>query len=157
MLIKLLVAALIFLSLMFIGLVWLIAILAKITLWLPIGVTALFVLSIASVFLVRYLQARKASKGLEDALRSQAKQQALLTRPDLQLEVQRMREEFDKAVQALKSSRLGTAGRDALYYLPWYTIIGPPGAGRRRKKTTTSGCRSWGWSSGTGRRNRSTV
>ncbi|HEX2679416.1 MAG TPA: type VI secretion system membrane subunit TssM, partial [Polyangiales bacterium] len=130
MLIKLLVAALIFLSLMFIGLVWLVAILAKITLWLPIGVTALFVLSIASVFLVRYLAARKASKGLEDALRSQAKQQALLTRPDLQLEVQRMRDEFDKAVQALKSSRLGTAGRDALYYLPWYTIIGPPGAGK---------------------------
>ena len=26
--------------------------------------------------------------------------------------------------------RLGTAGRDALYYLPWYTIIGPPGAGK---------------------------
>ena len=130
MLIKLLVAALIFLSLMFIGLVWLVAVLAKITLWLPIGVTLMFVLSIFGVFAVRYLSARKASRGLEEALRAQAKQQAVMTRPDLQLEVQRMRDEFDKAVQALKSSRLGTAGRDALYYLPWYTIIGPPGAGK---------------------------
>lgn len=130
MMIKLLVAALIFLSLMFIGLVWLVAVLAKITLWLPFAVTALFFSSIGAVFLVRYLQARKASRGLEDALHSQARQQALLTRPDLQLEVQRMRDEFDKAVSALKTSRLGTAGRDALYYLPWYAIIGPPGAGK---------------------------
>lgn len=130
MLIKLLVACLVFLSVLLIGLVWLVAVLAKITLWLPGAVTALFILSIAAVFLFRYLQAQKASRGLEDALRSQARQQAMLTRPDLQLEVERMREEFDKAVGALKSSRLGTAGRDALYYLPWYTIIGPPGAGK---------------------------
>lgn len=130
MLIKLLVACLVFLSLMLIGLVWLVAVLAKITLWLPAGVTALFFLSIAGALLYRYLQARKASRGLEDALRSQARQQAMLTRPDLQLEVERMREEFEKAVGALKTSRLGTAGRDALYYLPWYAIIGPPGAGK---------------------------
>src|SRR5687768_12021255 len=107
MLIKLLVAALIFLALMFIALVWLVAVLANITLWLPAGVTFLFFFTIAAVFAVRALQARKAARGLEDALRSQAKQQALLTRPDLQLEVQRMRDEFEKAVSALKSSRLG--------------------------------------------------
>jgi type VI secretion system protein ImpL len=130
MLIKVLVACLVFLSLMLIGLVWLVAVLAKITLWLPGGVTACFFLTIVGVVAFRYLKARKASRGLEDALRSQARQQAMLTRPDLQLDVERMREEFDKAVSALKSSRLGTAGRDALYYLPWYTIIGPPGAGK---------------------------
>jgi type VI secretion system protein ImpL len=130
MLIKLLVACLVFLSLMLIGLVWLVAVLAKITLWLPGGVTALFFFSIAGVVVYRLLMARKASRGLEDALRSQARQQAMLTRPDLQLDVERMRDEFEKAVSALKSTRLGTAGRDALYYLPWYTIIGPPGAGK---------------------------
>src|SRR5262249_18111637 len=37
-----------------------------------------------------------------------------------------------KAIGALKTSRLGgtRSGAEALYALPWYMIIGPPGAGK---------------------------
>ena len=41
-----------------------------------------------------------------------------------------MQVEFQKAIAGLKSSRLGHKGRDALGLLPWYIIIGPPGAGK---------------------------
>ncbi|HKP60897.1 MAG TPA: type VI secretion system membrane subunit TssM [Polyangiales bacterium] len=130
MLIKLLVAALIFLSLMFLALLWMVSVLAKIPLWIPGSITAFIVITVLVVFLVRALRAQRAARGLEDALAQQAKQQAGQVRPDLQIEVQQMQEEFDKAVSALKRAGSGRRGRDALYFLPWYAIIGPPGAGK---------------------------
>ena len=36
----------------------------------------------------------------------------------------------EEAVQFLKSSNLGTAGRDAIYGLPWYLVAGAPKAGK---------------------------
>ena len=36
----------------------------------------------------------------------------------------------EEAVQFLKSSSLGTAGRDAIYGLPWYLVAGAPKAGK---------------------------
>lgn len=130
MLIKLLSAALAVLLVLFIALCWLVAVLAKVSLWLPGGLTAFVVLAAISVLVYRRLRANAAARGLEKALAVQAKQQAAIVRPDLQIEVQRMQDEFDKAVHALKTSKLGNRGRDALYLLPWYTIIGPPGAGK---------------------------
>jgi type VI secretion system protein ImpL len=130
MLIKLLVAALVFFFAMFIALIWWLAALKGITLWLPGAITAFFVVVGVGALLFRRFRANSAARGLEKALAVQAKQQARVVRPDLQIEVQRMQEEFDKAVQALKSSKLGARGSDALYFLPWYTIIGPPGAGK---------------------------
>jgi type VI secretion system protein ImpL len=130
MLIKLLVAALVLLTVLFVALCWLVAVLMKITLWLPFGLTAVLVLSVVGVLVWRRVSAGRAARGLEKALAAQAKEQSRVVRPDLQLEVQRMQEEFDKAVDALKSSKLGASGRDALYLLPWYSIIGPPGAGK---------------------------
>ncbi len=130
MLVKLLVAALVMLTVLFVALCWLVAILLKVTLWAPFALTALLVLSGVGVLVWRRLRAQRAARGLEKALAAQAKEQSRVVRPDLQLEVQRMQEEFDKAVLALKSSKLGAGGRDALYLLPWYSIIGPPGAGK---------------------------
>jgi type VI secretion system protein ImpL len=51
-------------------------------------------------------------------------------RPDQIAEIKAMSAEFRKAVSALKASKLGRSGRDALGVLPWYVIIGPPGAGK---------------------------
>lgn len=45
-------------------------------------------------------------------------------------DARQLRERFEEAVEALQKSR---ANRTSLYELPWYIIIGPPGAG----KTTT--------------------
>ncbi len=41
-----------------------------------------------------------------------------------------MEAECEKSVRALKSSKIGRSGRDALGLLPWYVIIGPPGSGK---------------------------
>jgi type VI secretion system protein ImpL len=129
-LIKVLVGALIFLSLMFVALLWMVSILAKIPLWVPGSITAFIVITVLIVVLFRAYRAQRAARGLEDALAAQAKHQATHVRPDLQIEVQQMQEEFDKAVGALKRAGSGRRGRDALYFLPWYAIIGPPGAGK---------------------------
>ena len=105
--------------------------LAKITLWLPCAITVLGDLRRRRWLGVPQAGARRrAARGLEKALLQQAKEQARVVRPDLQIEVQQMQDEFDKAVGALKGSKLGANGRDALYPLPWYAIIGPPGAGK---------------------------
>lgn len=37
---------------------------------------------------------------------------------------------FEEAVQFLKSSNLGTGGRDAIYGLPWYLVAGAPRSGK---------------------------
>ena len=130
MLIKVLVGALVFLFVMFIALLWLVCVLAKITLWLPGAITCVVFFGLIVGFIFRKWRAQTAARGLEKALQQQAKEQARVVRPDLQIEVQQMQDEFDKAVVALKGSKLGTSGRDALYLLPWYAIIGPPGAGK---------------------------
>ncbi len=44
-------------------------------------------------------------------------------------EVSRMREQFEEAVRTLKEAS-GRRGGISLYELPWYVIIGPPGAGK---------------------------
>ncbi|WP_372069473.1 type VI secretion system membrane subunit TssM (plasmid) [Tistrella mobilis] len=44
-------------------------------------------------------------------------------------EVDRLRERMVQALETLKRSRLGR-GRQWLYQLPWYLMIGPPGAGK---------------------------
>jgi type VI secretion system protein ImpL len=130
MLIKLLIGSLVVLVVLFIALIWLVADLMHISLLLPAGVTAFFVLAAVSIVLFRKVRASGAARGLEGALAAQAKAQAKLVRPDLQVEVQHMQGEFDKAVAALKSAKLGPGGSNALYFLPWYAIIGPPGAGK---------------------------
>jgi type VI secretion system protein ImpL len=132
MLIKLLLLALVLLSVMFLGLVWWVAILAKITLALPAAVTGLFVVVLLGVLVIKRLRAQSAASGLEKGLRAEAQAQQKHMRPDLQHEAVQMQEDFERAVLALKSSRgtRGGRGGDVLYQLPWYAIIGPSGAGK---------------------------
>ncbi len=76
--------------------------------------------------LLRWFQARarnrRMTRGLaqaEDPLEAQTK-----------TEVATLNQVFDQALQELKKARLGEHGRVDLYQLPWYVIIGPPGAGK---------------------------
>ncbi|HEY6099503.1 MAG TPA: type VI secretion system membrane subunit TssM, partial [Anaeromyxobacter sp.] len=62
--------------------------------------------------------------------KAQSDAHAQTARPDQQADIEAMQGEFTKAVKALKSSRLARGGSDALAVLPWYMIIGPPGAGK---------------------------
>lgn len=81
-------------------------------------------------WLVGKVKARKAAKKLEGALEEQAEEQIKSVRPDLQPEIKAMQAEFAKAVEALKTSKLSRGRKDALAVLPWYLIVGSPGAGK---------------------------
>jgi type VI secretion system protein ImpL len=99
-------------------------------LWAPIALTVLAVLAVVGIIIYSRAQSAKAARELENALAQQASQQVESARPDLQPELDEIRAEFQKAIKALKSSKLGRGRRDALYILPWYLIIGPPGSGK---------------------------
>ncbi len=74
----------------------------------------------------------KQSKQLEDSLAQQAEDQVYSTRPDRRDDVDKLKTKFDSAITSLKNSKLGKGqrGSAALYALPWYIIIGPPGSGK---------------------------
>ncbi len=100
--------------------------------WFVAGAFALLVaVALAIRFAYRTLKARRASAKLERALVAEQAAAGAL-RPDQEAEIEALRGEFGAAVSALLASRLGggRSGRAALYALPWYVIIGPPGAGK---------------------------
>ncbi len=109
---------------------WTVALVFHVTLVLAIVPTVAVVAAVAAIFIIKRLQARAAAQAIEKTLKSQGEAFAAQVRPDQQPEVQALQSEFAKAVGALKSSKLARGGSDALGVLPWYLIIGPPGAGK---------------------------
>jgi type VI secretion system protein ImpL len=96
---------------------------------LTLGVLGLFGL----YFLVRWLLARRAASRLESALAAQGAQQANNARPERRAEIQELQKQLQQGIQAIKSSKMGRGGKRgaaALYSMPWYMIVGPPGAGK---------------------------
>ena len=86
--------------------------------WVRIAIIAVVFLIVGSVYGIRYWLRRRAAKKLEAALaESEAKQ------GDGKVLAERMTE----ALETLKRS---SGKRTYLYDLPWYIIIGPPGAGK---------------------------
>jgi type VI secretion system protein ImpL len=116
----------------FIALAWALALVFResVPLWTAVVVTVVIAGGLLALAVYRLLAARRAASAIEKGLGAQAQQQNAGLRPDLQAEIAAMQAEFQKAVQSLKSSKLGRSGRDALGLLPWYVIIGPPGAGK---------------------------
>lgn len=107
------------------------------SLWLEKLETRLFlivaILFLWSLFLViDRVRAEQGAKQLEQSLHKQAQEQAVGSRPDRKEEIEELGSQFDKAVAALKQSKLGKgrSGRTALYALPWYMFIGPPASGK---------------------------
>jgi type VI secretion system protein ImpL len=87
----------------------------------------------ASVWGLRRISARRASKGLEQALADDGARERRAAPEARGAELDRLRSEFERAVKALKTSKLAQGSRrgsEALYRLPWYTIIGPPASGK---------------------------
>lgn len=119
-----------FLSLLIIAACWTAVFVIKIPMWIAIVVTASLVVALGLFVVLRWHRTRKAARTFASALSNQANEYAQSARPEHQAEIQAMQAEFQKAVAALKSSKLGRNGVDALTALPWYVIIGPPGAGK---------------------------
>lgn len=92
--------------------------------------TLLVVAFLVARFVYRRVRAARASRAIERALAKQAEQFAGRAPPDQQPQIAALKAEFDRAVTAIRSSKLGKGGTGALYALPWYVIIGPPGTGK---------------------------
>ncbi|MCC7539486.1 MAG: type VI secretion system membrane subunit TssM [Deltaproteobacteria bacterium] len=117
------------LTVLFVVLVWSAAIVLELPLWVPAVVSVLAIVLLVVVVLVQRARARRAASNIEHALSAQAAQQLQSVRPDQHGEIRAMQDEFSKAIKSLKTSKLG-GGANALYALPWYMIIGPPGSGK---------------------------
>jgi type VI secretion system protein ImpL len=129
---KALVGALSLLALCFIGFAWWVftASDGKVHIAIPITATVVPILIALMLILLPRLSAKQGAAKLERALSADAMRDQRSARTP---EIDRLRGEFDKAVGALKTSRLAKGqgnARDALYRLPWYTIIGPPASGK---------------------------
>ncbi len=118
------------LSIVFLVALWGITLGFGLALWIAIAGTVLVALGLAARFAYQTYRAKKATREIERALSSQAEQFAKRARPDQQADVQALQSEFEKALATLKSSKLAKGNEGALYALPWYVIIGPPGAGK---------------------------
>jgi len=111
--------------------IWVTVWLLGLPMWIGIVASVIVVVVLATVVIVQLVRARRAAKEIERALAAQADKHAARARPDLAADVQALKIEFVKAVEALKTSKLGgKKGTAALYALPWYMIIGPPGSGK---------------------------
>ncbi len=79
----------------------------------------------------RRVAAKRASGKLEQALADDGAKERRAASEARGAEVDRLRGEFERAIKALKTSKLGQGSQsEALYRLPWYTIIGPPASGK---------------------------
>jgi type VI secretion system protein ImpL len=118
-------------SALLIAAVWTTVLLLELPLWIAILSTVVILVILISIVIYRVVKAKRAAKEIEKALQAQADQHASRARPDLQHDIEAMKGEFMRAVAALKTSKLGgKRPAEALYALPWYMIIGPPGSGK---------------------------
>ncbi len=99
-------------------------------LWLKILLSVIAVLIVAGAYLARRIRARMRDRALERELLKQAEQQAMNARPDRRAEIAQLQVQFQRGLQSLRQSRLGRSKSTALYALPWYVMVGPPGAGK---------------------------
>jgi type VI secretion system protein ImpL len=100
--------------------------------WMPAAVTGAVVLFVVGILVFRRIRAARAARALEKAIAQQAQEQALAAKPERVAEIQELHKQIQQGINALKASKLGggKSGADALYVLPWYVMVGPPGAGK---------------------------
>jgi type VI secretion system protein ImpL len=116
----------------FVALAWALVLVFHDTLpmWPAIAATSVIVALLIAYAIYKIVAAKKAATAIERGLRDQAAKHGDNARPDLQAEIAAMEAEFQRGVQALKSSKVGRSGRDALSILPWYVMIGPSASGK---------------------------
>ena len=98
--------------------------------WLPrLVIVALIALGVGGYYAVRRWRAGRANGAMVDELAS-ARAAAPAAEDDLSAEdIRAMEERAAKALEMMRGARVGPA-RELVYELPWYVIIGPPGAGK---------------------------
>ncbi|MGK4003722.1 type VI secretion system membrane subunit TssM [Sorangium sp. So ce1036] len=99
---------------------------------IPLAATAAVVALLVGLAIYRRIRAARAARALEKAIAQQAQEQAINAKPERRAEIQEVHRQMQEGIAALKASKLGGGkrGADALYVLPWYVMVGPPGAGK---------------------------
>jgi type VI secretion system protein ImpL len=101
---------------------------------LPWWTAALCTVLVSLVVLGRALLAKyragRADREIQRSLAAQAVAFEQRARPDRQAEVRALAAQFEQALETLRSAKFARGQSGALYTLPWYVIIGPPGAGK---------------------------
>ncbi|MGU3492590.1 type VI secretion system membrane subunit TssM [Xanthobacteraceae bacterium A53D] len=94
------------------------------------GVILGLVLSMAASLVVRIILARRANaRAIRNLLDTDGL--AMLANDRSSDEVEIIRERFESSMRVLREQAIGTeAGRNYMIQLPWYMIVGPPGAGK---------------------------
>jgi type VI secretion system protein ImpL len=111
--------------------VWVITLATGLSIWIAVGATLFVALGLGARFAWIKLRAERAAREIERSLARQAGEFEKRARPDQEGDVRALQSEFQKALDTLKSSKLARGGQgNPLYALPWYVIIGPPGAGK---------------------------
>jgi type VI secretion system protein ImpL len=99
--------------------------------WIAVLVTATLVAIVLVVIAFRVIAARRRGAALERELMKQASKQAEQAKPERRQEILALQQQMSEAIRSLQRSKLGgRGGKAALYALPWYVFIGPPGAGK---------------------------
>ncbi|NUP11763.1 MAG: type VI secretion system membrane subunit TssM [Polyangiaceae bacterium] len=136
-----------------IGIAWALKFTLDWPLLIPIIATAVVVVAVATIGVLKWYFALRAAKKLQEVIEKQGTQQALNARPERRAEIQELRKQLLGGLDALKKSRLGRGGKRggaALYTMPWYMIIGPPGAGKTTALTHSGLVFPYGSSTGPG-------
>lgn len=79
------------------------------------------------MFIVQKVRAVNGAMRIEKQLKAQSGAQLAGADADKKSEIEALRKKFDESLDALKKSK---GGKSALFTLPWYIIIGPPGSGK---------------------------
>lgn len=87
------------------------------------------------VLMYRRMQEEKHARSLESSLSAQAEQQIRGLRPEKRQELEQFKRELSTAIEGIKKRGIRVEGKSrsgqaALYALPWYVMIGPPGSGK---------------------------
>ncbi len=120
-----------FLAAFLLGAIWIAGYFLALSMTLRIVLSVLVVLGVVAVLFYRRWRAAAAARALEREIMRQAEQQAMNARPDRRAEILELQQQIQQGIASLKNSKLGgKTGAQALYTLPWYMIIGPPGSGK---------------------------
>ncbi len=80
-----------------------------------------------AMFIAQKVRAVNSALRIEKQLKAQSGAQLAGADADKKAEIEALRKKFDESLDALKKSK---GGKSALFTLPWYVIIGPPGSGK---------------------------
>ncbi len=98
--------------------------------WLWAAILVLTVLGFVIYGLVRDVLALRRDEGFERAMDATAEAQQKRAQAGERAQIAELHERWKQGIEKLRASRAGRSSKKALYFLPWYLIIGNPGTGK---------------------------